>query len=102
MKYYKQFKSPATHRSVDCFLRMFVSMLAAKGDSLLTFTDWDHYAESDMVAIQAIRASNGESRILKDSPHHWEGELMDFWTDDTRSESFLSGMLTQYELTETN
>ena len=136
LKYYKQFESPLELRSTESFIRIFLSKLATKGDSLLTITDWDHYSASEMLTIQAIRLSKGETRFLKDSPHHqfsvneheeaialfslsvsygfssylycpqyksilynWEGELMDFWTDDSNSDSFVGDLLNQYNLT---
>jgi hypothetical protein len=68
--FYLQFYAPTSHRRIDALVRHYYNRIVPEGDSLIHMTDWGHYEQSEMIAIQGIRSSRGEDRMLIDAPGH--------------------------------
>ncbi len=69
-KHYLQFHAPKDHRRIDAFLREYYKRIVPEADTLIDFTDWSLYQESEMIAISSIRARYGEERRLVDASGH--------------------------------
>lgn len=68
--HYLQFSVPKSFLALEAFVRRFCSRIVPEAESLIHFTDWGLYQESQMVAIAGIRAGSGEYRALREAPGH--------------------------------
>jgi hypothetical protein len=69
-RFYLQFHAPTKDRTIDAFSRHYFERILPAAESLIHLTDWGLYQQSEMIAISGIRASQGEHRMLIDSPGH--------------------------------
>ncbi len=65
---YVQFYQPEDYKKKEAFSRSVLELTKGTGTSLFHVKDWDHYTESQMIAIDAIRAQDGEKRKLIEAP----------------------------------
>lgn len=65
---YVQFSAPSSHQRLDAFIRQCFAIFVSESESLIRMTDWSLYQPSDMIAIDAIRSSQREFRLLIDAP----------------------------------
>lgn len=68
--HYLQFSVPERFLVLEAFVREFYGKIIPEAESLIHFTDWGLYQESQMVAIAGIRAGAGELRALREAPGH--------------------------------
>jgi hypothetical protein len=67
---YLQFRAPVAHRHTEAFIRCLLEMTMPCANALIHISDWPLYQPSEMLTIQALRATCGENRRLIDSPWH--------------------------------
>jgi hypothetical protein len=68
--YYVQFLAPSNDPRLGTFIRHYFASFVCEAESLIQMTDWSLYQPGEMIAIDAIRSSQGESRLLIDAPGH--------------------------------
>lgn len=66
--HYLQFSVPKRFLALEAFVRQFYSRIVPEADSLIHFTDWGLYQESQMIAVAGIRVGAGEPRALREAP----------------------------------
>ena len=67
-RWYVQFYQPEDYKKKEALSCSFLELTKGTGSSLFHVKDWDHYTESQMIAIDAIRAQDGEKRKLIEAP----------------------------------
>jgi hypothetical protein len=68
--HYLQFSVPTRYLALEAFVRQFYSRIIPETESLIHFTDWGLYQESQMMAVAGIRTGAGECRTLREAPGH--------------------------------